>query len=511
MTQQSTLRYDGLIQAQDFIEDVLCRVHIAVQNEITIRTIMNANTQVFLDYFTTTRAYLTGIPRVYLRYCSASFFRFADQDVDEGIPRSVSDAFSKVAVLQETLSVKIFHSDEVIPFHKVSGNVVGGITALIGDVLMKSLEFQNSFTPTIRAFLSASYLALKSFELPLGLAQIFGRSEELTIRSSYQIANTHVKTHERSCWLKKFRDVFHRKAGVISTSLPFDYCCLDDAVNRAMQPDLDVANMLDIQGFAFDSDAVIVGKLHRVKPVTSFESWVSRCFTGFHSTKERPKCFVQSAESALTGTEVGLLVIFVRFSGYLVRSGLLAVGNRFFAFFPGGLSSSKGVIIDMSVRLKRSFNCLNLFVVWIQSVFVCFQHWLYAFLGFDVFSDSFGRYVSCCTHIVTACPQRRQSAFKFREFMSKLVTGEPLDTVHNLFRSYIWWKRGEQVDVIRPYNQIDNLATEFLHFFRHKFHQPVTDISAQNSSAKLGTPDEVVVDIVPCMSSSFYHNKLIIT
>lgn len=511
MTQQSTLRYDGLIQAQSFVEDVLCRVYIAIKNKVAIRTIMNANTQVFLDYFTTTRAYLTGIPRVYLPYCSASFFRFAEQDVDEGIPRSVSNAFSKVVILQETLSVKIFHSDEVIPFHKVSGNVVGGITALIGDVLMKSLEFQNSFTSTVRAFLSASHFTLKSSELPFRLAQIFGRSKELTIRSSYQIANTHVKTHKCSCWLKEFRDVFHRKADVVSISLPFDDSCFDDAVNRAMQPDFDVANMLDIQGFAFDSDAVIVGELHRVKPVTSFESWVSGCFTGFHSTKERPKCFVQSAESALRGTEVGLLVIFVRFSGYLVRSGLLAVGNRFFAFFPGGLSSSKGVIIDMSVRLKRSFNCLNLFVVWIQSVFVCFQHWLYAFLGFDVFPDSFGRYVSCCTDIVTACPQRRQSAFESREFMSKLVAGESLDTVYNLFRSYIWWKRGKQVNMIRSYNQINNLATEFLHFFRHKFHQSVTDISAQNRSAKLRTPDEVVVDIVPCMSSSFYQNKLIIS
>lgn len=66
--------------------------------------------EVFLDYFTTTRAYLTGISRVYLRYCSASFFRFADQDIDKDIPRSVSNAFGKVMILAEALSVKIFHN-----------------------------------------------------------------------------------------------------------------------------------------------------------------------------------------------------------------------------------------------------------------------------------------------------------------------------------------------------------------------------------------------------------------
>ena len=67
---------------------------------------MNTNTQGFFDYFTTTRAYLTGILRVYLRYRSASFFRFADQNADEGIPGSVSDALGKVVVLQKSLSVR---------------------------------------------------------------------------------------------------------------------------------------------------------------------------------------------------------------------------------------------------------------------------------------------------------------------------------------------------------------------------------------------------------------------
>jgi len=472
---------------------------------------VNTNTQVFFDYFTTARAYLTGIPRVYLHYCSASFFRFADQDVDEGIPRSVSNALSKVVILQKSLSVKILNSNNVIAFHKVCGNLVGGITALIGDVLMKSLEFQNSFTPAVRAFLPASHFTLKSSELPFRLAQIFGRREELAIRSSYQIANTHIKAHKCSCWLKKFCGVFHRKAGVISTSLPFDDCGLDDAVNRTVQLYLDVANMLDIQGFVFDSDAVIVGELHRVKPVTPFESWVSRCFTGFHSAKERLRCFVQSAESALTGAEVGLLVVFVRLPGCLVRSGLLAVGNRFFAFFPGGLSFSKGIVVDMSMRLKHFINCLDLLFARIQPVFVCLQHWLYALLGFDVFSDSLRRNIACCTNIVTACPQRRQPASEFRKFVSKLVAGESLDTVHNLFRSHIWWKRGEKVDVIRPDDQFNNFAAKFLHFFRHKFHQPVADVSAQDRSTKLGTPDEVVVDIVSCMSSSLHHSKLIIS
>jgi hypothetical protein len=35
----------------------------------------------------------------------------------------------------------------------------------------------------------------------------------------------------------------------------------------------------------------------------------------------------------------------------------------------------------MSMRLKHSVNCLNLFVVWIQSVFVCFQHWIQSMPG----------------------------------------------------------------------------------------------------------------------------------
>jgi len=374
MTQQSTLRYDGLIQAQDFIEDVLCRVHIAVQNKVAVRTIMNANTQVFLDYFTTTRAYLAGIPRVYLRYCSASFFRFTDQDVDKGVPRSISDTLGKMMIFQKSFNVKILNSNKVVVINQVSDNLVSGITALVSDVLVKSLEFQNSFTSTARAFISASHLALKSSQLSFGLAQIFGRSKELTIRSSYQIANTHVKTDNRSCCLKWFGHVFHREADVILPSLPFDDCGLDDATNRTVQLDFDVPNMLNIQGFAFKPDAVIVGELHRVKPITPPESWVSGFFASFHSTEERLKRFVQSAESALTGTEVGPLIIFVRFSGYLVRSGLLAIVNRLFAFFPEAFSFSKSVIVDMPMRLKHFINCLDLLFARIQPVFVYLEH-----------------------------------------------------------------------------------------------------------------------------------------
>ena len=337
---------------------------------------MDTHTKVFGDNLITARTHLRRATWINLYTRSASFFRFAEQDIDEGIPRSVSDAFGKVVVSQKTFRVKIFNSNEIVAFHKVSGNFVGSITPLISNVLVKSLEFQNSFTSTIRTFLSASYFALKSSQLPFGLAQIFGRSKELAIRSSYQIANTHVKAHKCSCWLKKFWSVFHRKADVISISLSLDYCCFDDTVNRAMQLDFDVANMLDIQGFAFDSHAVIVGELHRVKSITSFESWVSECFTSFYSAKERSVRLIKPAKGALARAEVGLLVVFVGFPCCLVRNRLLTVGNRFFPFFPGVFAFSKGIVVEMPMRLKHSVNRLNLLLVWIQSVFIRFQHWI---------------------------------------------------------------------------------------------------------------------------------------
>ena len=68
---------------------------------------MRANTQVFLNDFTTTTTDLTGKFRVYFDHLPTSIFRFEGQDIDKGRPRGVGNTFRKMdCTMVKLLSVK---------------------------------------------------------------------------------------------------------------------------------------------------------------------------------------------------------------------------------------------------------------------------------------------------------------------------------------------------------------------------------------------------------------------
>ena len=472
---------------------------------------MSTNTQVFLNDFTALRTSLAGISGINLYHLPTSFCRFVRKYYDKGIPSRVSDRLGEVMIFEKSNSVQVFNSDNVVVVDNFSGNLMRCIFSLIGNVFMSTLKLPNSFPSMVIAFLTSRNFALMPSKFPFRLTKVLRRIKEFAIGRSDEVTDTHVNTNDCASWLKRFWLSLTRKASVVFTRLTPDGNGLNYTFDRTVELDFDFANVLDIQLSVIpDSGSVAVCELDGLPSVLALETGISRLVTGFHTPKESLECFIQTAKSTLNRTEVGFLIVFVGFSGLLVRSRLIAIGNGFLRLFISRLALIKRIVVYTAMRFKRFVNRFSLFSCRVYSVFECFEHWLYSFLCFDVFSDCFRRYIPCRAHVITACPERRQTAFEFREFFSELMTGVSFKTVHDLIGSYIWLKRHEKMNVIGSHHQIKNFTSKLFHLFRNKINKSIANISSQNRSTILRTPNEVIIDIVSAMSCLFYHSSLII-
>lgn len=112
--------------------------------------------------------------------------------------------------------------------------------------------------------------------------------------------------------------------------------------------------------------------------------------------------------------------------------------------------------------------------------------------------------------VIRARPERGQAAIEMRKLFAKLMRSRPFDPVHNLRNRNRGRKTRKQVNMIRLHNKFKYIPAKFFNLDRYQFRQTCTNIASQHRAAILGTPHEVVVDVVVRMSGSFSRHKLIV-
>ena len=83
---------------------------------------------------------------------------------------SVMNAQDQTVVLSHALNAKIFDDDRSPRRGEIRRQLMGGVRALIGDVLMRASELRTRLRPVLRAFLSPGLLPLQAPEPLLGAA-----------------------------------------------------------------------------------------------------------------------------------------------------------------------------------------------------------------------------------------------------------------------------------------------------------------------------------------------------
>jgi len=95
------------------------------------------------------------------------------------------------------------------------------------------------------------------------------------------------------------------------------------------------------------------------------------------------------------------------------------------------------------------------------------------------------------------------------ECLTQLVGSGPFQSKHDLSNCNRRWKSGEQVNVVRLYDQFQNTTTQLLNLLRDQVGKVFANIARQNRTAIFWTPDQVVVNIVVRVSRSFTHSQRI--
>jgi len=150
---------------------------------------MYSDAQIFLDYITTGRTFLTGISRINHYNLMSSVFCFGDKYKSEGIPRSIHNAFSKMMILNQTLCIQVFNSDDIILTNKLFGYFMRCITSLVSDMLVATLKVTDRFSSVLRAFNLASNRTLESSKFFLRIPKMLRWLKEFTIGSCNKVTN----------------------------------------------------------------------------------------------------------------------------------------------------------------------------------------------------------------------------------------------------------------------------------------------------------------------------------
>jgi len=247
-----------------------------------------------------------------------------------------------VVILDKTDGVQVFDSDNVILIDKDSSDLVGIISPLISNTQMSFFKLSDSFSSAVRAFLAPGDLSLLPSKVTFRSTKKLWWFKELTVGRGDEFTDAQVQTYSYAGWLKRLWFSFARKASIVFTGLPLDSNGFYDTLDGAVELGLDFADVLDIE-FSIIPDFGSIGivELDRIKTITSLESRIAWFITRFDSAEEGLEGLIQSTKSALNRAKISLLVVFVGFSSYLVRSGLSAIGNRLLACSHAVLRSSR--------------------------------------------------------------------------------------------------------------------------------------------------------------------------
>ena len=191
----------------------------------------------------------------------ASFFRFAVQDCQETRPSCVVGGFRQSGT-GNALDVQIFVSDDAMRLDHLTGGLVVKIPALVLNMQVQLRYLLTGLVASVTALLAAGKATLCAPQLSFGLAEKLRRFDRLAVRRDKEGFQAKINTHRRvSGLLDGCLSKITRKDDVPAVRFPLEGHRFDLALNRAVQLDLEVADVLKVGAFTGQL-ATEIGRAH---------------------------------------------------------------------------------------------------------------------------------------------------------------------------------------------------------------------------------------------------------
>ena len=275
------------------------------------------------------RASLRRVPGIDRDHSRTSIFRFVREYLEELRPARVVRGLREPGP-RDALDVEGFVGDQAVAVYQLTGLLVVEVSSLVRRLLVQTSDFRTSLTAAMGAFLLPGYGALRPPEFLLSLPVVARRLNRLVVGRYEEALQPEVNANSRTTpggfgRIPELAGEDH----VPFPASPLDGDGLDGPFERAMQLDLDVSDVLEVEPLALlePTTAPVRRELDGSKPILRLEPRIARSLTGPDAAEESRKRSIQPTERSLGRREVEGGETSTDPPGFFEPPRLLAVGT----------------------------------------------------------------------------------------------------------------------------------------------------------------------------------------
>ena len=371
------------VKGQSSPQDVACGLFVSVGGvSARLTGERGLGDSVLSCCVTTVFAAIGGVFWVDLDPGASSVFRFGAQNRDELPPPSVTYASVESGLgggpigqeraglirIRQRLGTathvgdrQIFHNKQVIGRNQRPGGLVVEVAALVGDLAVPSSDCLSPVLPVVRT-------TPCSGQRPLGSGQTRGRTappagvtDVHSVGGGCETGDSHIDTDVPPGGRQRVDGyIVAGQDQRPPPTLAADLDGLDPAENLPVRTDLHLPDALQVDpvGVGIPAGAIAVfGPFHTVESSPALISWIPRCRTGFHTSKESVECAIQPAQRGLLTGKRPCGHIWTVSPNVLELIGLAAVGDGSTAMRPGIPAFLQCRVVQLSMRVNTRRQC----------------------------------------------------------------------------------------------------------------------------------------------------------
>jgi hypothetical protein len=357
---------------------------IAVDDQLTAGTLIGSFRQGHLLPVSTPAACLTGIGRIDLHELPASLFRFAGQFTEELRPGRVTNAFSQTMVVSHAVDVQVFDADDPKPVSNLPTFLMSEGITLEGDPLMHTRNHLALFGSFLGTLLKCGELALHARQVLLFLTEKARVRNLLSCRKARKGFESNVNPHAFGTFRQTFGFALDRERDVpLASRGTLDSTRFDLALNWAMVDHLDATDLGETDTvIRLPSPADNMGETEArlwegegVIPVLPLKAGIARFLSMFSETAEeclesQVNAYRHVLQNLRMNARKRWTFLFKKRKGIL----LLKTGEGDTVSLIGSFAHFQQVVIEPTALIKSLVQLLDLFLGWIETVLVHFQH-----------------------------------------------------------------------------------------------------------------------------------------